>query len=44
MELEVINVIYNGTNYYTIFENEKSTLYHENHKFIIYSSMDIKIL
>ncbi len=40
MELEVINVIYNGTNYYTMFENEESTLYHENHKFIIYSSKE----
>ncbi len=40
MELEVINVIYKGTNYYTMFGNEESTLYHENHKFIIYSSKE----
>ena len=40
MKLEVINVIYNGTDYYTMFENEESTLYHENHKFIIYSSKE----
>jgi len=40
MKLEVINVIYNGIDYYTMFENEESTLYHENHKFIIYSSKE----
>ena len=40
MELEVINIIFNGTNYYTMFENEDSTLYHENYKFIIYSSKE----
>ena len=40
MELEVIKVIYNGTNLYTIFENEESTLYHENNKFIIYTKKE----
>ena len=40
MELEVIKVIYNVTNLYTIFDNEESTLYHENNKFIIYTKKE----
>ena len=40
MELEVINVIYKGKKYYTLFENEESTLYHENHKFIIHCNKE----
>ena len=37
MELEVIKVIYKGIDYYAMFENEESTLYHENHKFIVFT-------
>ena len=40
MGLEVINVIYNGINYYTMFEIEESTLYHENQKFIVFTNKD----
>ena len=40
MGLEVINVIYNGINYYTMFEIEESTLYNENKKFIVFTNKD----